>query len=78
MLAYLWGPAADLAFRRGWTHGILALALWPFVLTGAMLLLRPGRPAGAAARRCRRAWRRGEVLLLSSVAILIASRSSTP
>ena len=37
--AYFGGPAADLAFRRGWTHGILALALWPFVLTGAVLLL---------------------------------------
>ncbi len=38
VLAYLWGPAADLAFRRGWTHGVLALALWPFVLTSAMLV----------------------------------------
>ena len=39
VLAYLWGPGADLAFRRGWTHGVLALGLWPFVLAGAMLLL---------------------------------------
>jgi inner membrane protein len=23
--------------RRGWTHGILALLVWPFLLTGAML-----------------------------------------
>ena len=27
------------AFRRGWTHGVLALALWPFVLAGSMVLL---------------------------------------
>ena len=26
-----------LQVRRGWTHGILALMVWPFVLTGAML-----------------------------------------
>ncbi|HXE58702.1 MAG TPA: metal-dependent hydrolase [Gemmatimonadales bacterium] len=31
-------PALDLGFRRGWTHGIGALAVWPFVLTGVMLL----------------------------------------
>ena len=69
MLAYFWGPAADLAFRRGWTHGILALALWPFVLTGAMILMDRGL------RRARRASPRpalvrGQVLLLSTVAIL--------
>ncbi|MFO8028582.1 MAG: metal-dependent hydrolase [Cyclonatronaceae bacterium] len=26
-----------LQVRRGWTHGILALIIWPFLLTGAML-----------------------------------------
>ncbi len=32
------GPEFEqLAFRRGWTHGVLALALWPFVLTGVLL-----------------------------------------
>jgi inner membrane protein len=39
VLAYADGPAADLSFRRGWTHGIPALIVLPFVLTGAMLLL---------------------------------------
>lgn len=24
-------------FRRGWTHGILALMIWPFLLTGVMI-----------------------------------------
>ena len=69
VLAYFWGPAADLAFRRGWTHGILALALWPFLLTGALVLLgrgihrvrRASLPSGIAPR---------QMLLLSSVAIL--------
>ncbi|QSQ20093.1 metal-dependent hydrolase [Pyxidicoccus parkwayensis] len=32
------GSDASLYWRRGWTHGVLALALWPFVLTGLMLL----------------------------------------
>jgi inner membrane protein len=69
VLAHFWGPAADLAFRRGWTHGIMALALWPFALTGAMLLVDRG------IRRLRRASPPsglvpGQVLLLSSVAIL--------
>jgi inner membrane protein len=31
------GPYAPMAFRRGWTHGVLAIALWPFVLAGLLL-----------------------------------------
>jgi inner membrane protein len=69
VLAHWAGPAADLAFRRGWTHGILALCLWPFVLTGAMVLLDRGLqwargasiPSGLRAR---------QLLLLSAVSIL--------
>jgi len=33
----LFGDYAPIAFRRGWTHGVLALALWPVVLTGVLL-----------------------------------------
>ena len=37
-LAYfLAGPDEALGFRRGWTHGILAVPLWPFVLSGALV-----------------------------------------
>ena len=69
VLAYLDGPGADLAFRRGWTHGIPALIVLPFLLTGAMLLLdratrrvgRAGLPSGVVPR---------EVLRLSAVSIL--------
>ncbi len=37
ILSYAWGPVTALGFRRGWTHGALALALWPLVLAGLML-----------------------------------------
>ena len=45
----------SLAFRRGWTHGVLALALWPFVLTGVLLawdryVRRKRKPDAAPAR----------------------------
>jgi inner membrane protein len=69
VLAHFGGPAADLAFRRGWTHGVLALCLWPFLLTGAMVLLdrglqwirRGSLPSGLRPR---------QLLLLSTIAIL--------
>jgi len=69
VLAYLDGPAADLAFRRGWTHGIPALVVLPFLLTGAVICFdrivrRVGRavlPSGVVPR---------EVLLLAIIAIL--------
>lgn len=32
------GSYAPIAFRRGWTHGVLAIALWPFVLAGVLLV----------------------------------------
>jgi inner membrane protein len=37
-LAYVFGDDVDaLVFRRGWTHGILAMALLPVILAGTML-----------------------------------------
>lgn len=36
-LYWMGASASAYGFRRGWTHGILALAVWPFVLTGAAL-----------------------------------------
>lgn len=38
VISLAWGNTAGLAFRRGWTHGVLALPLWPFVLAGAVVL----------------------------------------
>lgn len=62
------GSDASLYWRRGWTHGVLALSLWPFVLTGLMLLWdrfvrRRGHPELAPARA-------GPLLLLSTVSVL--------
>ena len=47
-------PEDALGFRRGWTHGILAVAVWPFVLAGLMLawdrwVRRRGHPERAPA-----------------------------
>jgi inner membrane protein len=36
-LYWMGASASAYGLRRGWTHGVLALALWPFVLTGAAL-----------------------------------------
>jgi inner membrane protein len=37
ILYWLNRPVEALGFRRGWTHGVLAMLVWPFVLTGLML-----------------------------------------
>jgi inner membrane protein len=37
-VAMFWGNDYSLFIRRGWTHGILALAILPLLLTGSMLL----------------------------------------
>ncbi|MFY2557032.1 metal-dependent hydrolase [Corallococcus terminator] len=62
------GSDASLYWRRGWTHGVLALALWPFVLTGLMLLwdrfVRRRRHPDLAPARA------GPLLLLSTVSVL--------
>jgi inner membrane protein len=49
ILYWLNRPVEALGFRRGWTHGVLAMVVWPFVLTGMMLawdrwVRRRGRP----------------------------------
>jgi inner membrane protein len=38
VISLAWGSVAGLGFRRGWTHGVLALALWPFLLAGLVVL----------------------------------------
>jgi inner membrane protein len=37
VLYWLARPDSAYGFRRGWTHGVLALAVWPVVLAGLML-----------------------------------------
>ncbi|HEU4827718.1 MAG TPA: metal-dependent hydrolase [Gemmatimonadales bacterium] len=68
VLAFLGGPLADLEWRRGWSHGVVALAVLPFLLTSLMLFV------DRASQRMRRAVipsevRPGQLLLLSFVAI---------
>ena len=63
------GPQFEqLAFRRGWTHGVLALALWPFVLTGVLLAwdryVRLRRKPDAAPARA------GPLLALTALAVV--------
>ncbi len=52
VISYAWGETTALGFRRGITHGVLALIILPFLLAGAMMLmdrlLRRGRGSAAA------------------------------
>ncbi|MCU0256539.1 MAG: metal-dependent hydrolase [Vicinamibacterales bacterium] len=53
-VAMLWGGDFALCVRRGWTHGVLAMALLPLALAGVMLLvdrLRRARSPGAEPAR---------------------------
>jgi inner membrane protein len=66
-LSYAWGGETALWFRRGWTHGVLALVLLPVVLTGLLLIWdravrRRRAAAGAPVRPL-------QLLLLSTIAI---------
>lgn len=53
-----------LGFRRGWTHGVLALVLLPFLLTGALLLVDRLRAGGGEPADGRR------LLVISTIALL--------
>ncbi len=61
VVAYAWGETFALTFRRGWTHGALALVVLPVLLTAIML---------AWDRGVRRA--RGPTLPPASAAALLA------
>jgi inner membrane protein len=37
VIAYAWGETSALTLRRGWTHGVLAVAVLPVLLTAMML-----------------------------------------
>ncbi len=68
VLAYLGEPNLPLAFRRGWTHGVLALVLLPPLLTAALVAV------DRLTERLRRAVLPSEVrplqlLLLSCIAV---------
>jgi len=51
VISLAWGGSAGLAFRRGWTHGVLALSIWPFLLAAIMVAFdRGGKRRGAQYR----------------------------
>lgn len=56
----------SVAFRRGWTHGVLAQAVLPILLTVAVLAIDRWRPPHAGARRARAA----PLLVLSYAGVL--------
>jgi inner membrane protein len=68
VLAYFAGPAADLEWRRGWSHGVLALAVLPLVLTGLLLLIHFW--IKRAPRASPSSMEPKQLLLLSFIAIL--------
>jgi inner membrane protein len=68
VLAYFAGSYDAIAFRRGLTHGVLALAVWPFVLAGLLLkwdswVRRRRDPTAARARA-------GPLLAVSALAVV--------
>jgi len=67
VFASLGGSFAALALRRGWTHGVLALAIWPFIVTGGLLLFDRWR-------RSRQAQgpppHPGRLLIIAAIAVL--------
>ncbi len=65
-LIYLFGDDVDaLAFRRGWTHGLLAMVVLPFVLGGLMLAVSRLRTTSRERRVADARW----LLVLSAVGI---------
>lgn len=68
--SYAWGNLTALEFRRGWTHGVLAMAVLPALLAGAMMAWdRLVRRRGGA-NRLRQPAHFGQLLLLSVIAVL--------
>lgn len=65
-LAYLRDPLVALTVRRGWTHGVLAMAVLPVLLAGAMVAWGRWRKPAAAEDP---PLRPRELLLLAAIAV---------
>lgn len=68
VFAYAWGEDVAMGFRRGWTHGLLAVVVLPFLLAGVLKLWdawirRRRRPDAPPARAA-------PLLLASGLAVL--------
>ncbi len=68
VLSLLWGPETGLWFRRGATHGVLALVLLPLLLTGFLWLWARVRRSKTV-RRGAVPFRTAQVLLLATTAV---------
>jgi inner membrane protein len=68
VISYAWGETAAFGFRRGLTHGVLALIVLPFLLTGVMVLVGwlSRRRRGPAAVAVDFKW----LLALSAISVL--------
>lgn len=69
VFSFVGGPLASLEWRRGWTHGVVAVAVLPVLLTAAIVLL------DFVARRMSNAVlpsevRPGQILVLSYIGVL--------
>ncbi len=62
----LWGTDASLHYRRGWTHGILALVVLPLVLAGGIWLWHRWRGGGGGGPP----FQPGKIVGLSYLAVL--------
>lgn len=69
-IAGLWGNDVELHVRRGHTHGILALVLWPLLLTAGIWLWNRWRERRGAAGPDEPPLRMGVILALSILALL--------
>lgn len=69
VLAYVNGPEAALYWRRGWTHGLVAVVVLPLLLTLLLILLETvSRRVSSAVLPSR--MRPGQVLLLAYAGVL--------
>ena len=68
VISYAWGETAALGFRRGITHGVLALIVLPFLLAGVMVLVSrlSRRRRGSAAVAADFKW----LLALSAISVV--------
>ncbi len=66
VFAYAWGEDAAMGFRRGWTHGVLAMVVLPALLAGGLVAWdRWRRRRGSAAPPARG----GALLAVSALAV---------
>lgn len=67
IVAGYWGEDTSLYFRRGWSHGVLALVVLPLLLAGSVWLWHRWRGGGDSGRL---PFRPGNVVILSFLAVL--------